>query len=650
MRAKHLDSRLLKINFYRSPSLFSYYEQNSQFPVSSTKYPNLPVFFHNRPHHLADHIGECITASHDITPEDIVVNSSSGGEFLVKSCDSDIEYSVHFGNTKRLPHCECQDWSKKILPCKHFIAIMRDFKEWNWPKFSKSYRSSPYLMLDANPAEVNPNCTEASRSDSDAPSDHQNSVELDLNEMQELQKPVDKSTASNCRDVLSEINNITYAVHDKRSITELHDTLNELLSKLRLSVVDDDLVVVESEADVKHGKSENKKAHERKPRTCSATRPKRGKRNSESAGQGAVDIAGKSAKLDASQANIACPGNSEILEEHVLEEMNHMDLLNMDYYRSMNSAAEAGTPVNTGGIQGLSENGNSTLLFNAGQSSEPRQDPTLDLTELSEKKDGDVFLTYSSTPGSFSKHEESLISRNEMVTHESINLAQSLLGDACPHLKGFQNVARGAVQAFEPVSGDFIQILHDGNLHWVCTSNVSFAGGKDPAAVAMFDSMNQGYVAKFTKQQLASFLCIQNAEMKLIMKSVQQQANTVDCGVFAIAFATSIAFGQDPSKQRFDVTKLRNHLFECLRSLKMSPFPEAKPCAGDIALSKRKFYTVELFCSCRMPYEKPKSEADLMAQCGSCKEWFHQRCEKIALEIFKASGINFFCSSCLKKV
>lgn len=44
-----------------------------------------------------------------------------------------------------------------MLPCKHFVAVMRDIKDWSWSKFPESYRCSPYLTLDEI---VNPKTTE----------------------------------------------------------------------------------------------------------------------------------------------------------------------------------------------------------------------------------------------------------------------------------------------------------------------------------------------------------------------------------------------------------------------------------------------------------------------------------------------------------
>ena len=112
---------------------------------------------------------------------------------------------------------------------------------------------------------------------------------------------------------------------------------------------------------------------------------------------------------------------------------------------------------------------------------------------------------------------------------------------------------------------------------------------------------------------------------------MQQQPNGVDCGVFAIAFATALAFGDDPTKKRFDVKKMRRHLRDCLKVKRMSPFPEiAGAEVGSVKadVCKEIKCVFELFCICRMPYEKPKKEDDFMAECDACKEWYHKRSSK----------------------
>ena len=55
---------------------------------------------------------------------------------------------------------------------------------------------------------------------------------------------------------------------------------------------------------------------------------------------------------------------------------------------------------------------------------------------------------------------------------------------------------------------------------------------------------------------------------------VQQQNGYRDCGLFAIAFATEICRGQDPSRAVFIQTQMRGHLFKCLTKRNMMPFPQ----------------------------------------------------------------------------
>ena len=60
------------------------------------------------------------------------------------------------------------------------------------------------------------------------------------------------------------------------------------------------------------------------------------------------------------------------------------------------------------------------------------------------------------------------------------------------------------------------------------------------------------------------------------IRPVQQQGNCVDCGLFVIAFAVILAFGNKPEMISYDEGNLRRHLVECLKLEKFSPFPEYK--------------------------------------------------------------------------
>ena len=54
---------------------------------------------------------------------------------------------------------------------------------------------------------------------------------------------------------------------------------------------------------------------------------------------------------------------------------------------------------------------------------------------------------------------------------------------------------------------------------------------------------------------------------------VQQQKGIADCGLFAVAFAVHLAFGDDVSRLTFDQFKIRQHLIKCFQKKEMQPFP-----------------------------------------------------------------------------
>ena len=53
----------------------------------------------------------------------------------------------------------------------------------------------------------------------------------------------------------------------------------------------------------------------------------------------------------------------------------------------------------------------------------------------------------------------------------------------------------------------------------------------------------------------------------------QQDGGPVDCGLFAIAFATELAYGNDPVRVSYVQSAMRDHLLLCLEQGKMEPFP-----------------------------------------------------------------------------
>ena len=52
--------------------------------------------------------------------------------------------------------------------------------------------------------------------------------------------------------------------------------------------------------------------------------------------------------------------------------------------------------------------------------------------------------------------------------------------------------------------------------------------------------------------------------LKINVMPVQQQTNSVDCGIFAMAFLICILFDENPKTQRFDEKLLQESLLQML--------------------------------------------------------------------------------------
>ena len=115
-----------------------------------TKYNSeLPDFLIDRPRKLIKHLKDRITSSNEVQADAISIKNLDEGEFLIKSSHlTDTAYRLHFGSNEAMPHCDCPNWAQTLLRCKHFVAVMRKFKEWTWAKFPEEYTSTPYLTLD----------------------------------------------------------------------------------------------------------------------------------------------------------------------------------------------------------------------------------------------------------------------------------------------------------------------------------------------------------------------------------------------------------------------------------------------------------------------------------------------------------------------
>ena len=92
-------------------------------------------------------------------------------------------------------------------------------------------------------------------------------------------------------------------------------------------------------------------------------------------------------------------------------------------------------------------------------------------------------------------------------------------------------------------------------------------------------------------------MCTHEHQVTLQIGVTQFQENSFDCGVYAIAFATELCYGNDPSQLRYDDPyRLRVHLLDSLKAQKITPFPSIKiKCQVGYLTDK-----MNIYCKCRL--------------------------------------------------
>ena len=123
--------------------------------------------------------------------------------------------------------------------------------------------------------------------------------------------------------------------------------------------------------------------------------------------------------------------------------------------------------------------------------------------------------------------------------------------------------------------------------------------------------------------------------------NVENQRNSHDCGVYALAFATKLAHRKDPSLCRWDGSDMRQHLITCFEERKLSCFPTIGRRRTPLGRRVRKFYSETLYCKCRQPNDPKRA----MIACDKCWLWFHKDCMGLdATKSFKK--MDWMCYSC----
>ena len=94
-------------------------------------------------------------------PTTFMVKSKRAGEI---TDDSKKWYNVQLGSDSVFPSCECVDFERHYLPCKHFFAIFHQTPGYSWECLPEYFRNNIFITIDNS---FTLHCTNCEKRDSD---------------------------------------------------------------------------------------------------------------------------------------------------------------------------------------------------------------------------------------------------------------------------------------------------------------------------------------------------------------------------------------------------------------------------------------------------------------------------------------------------
>ena len=215
------------------------------------------------------------------------------------------------------------------------------------------------------------------------------------------------------------------------------------------------------------------------------------------------------------------------------------------------------------------------------------------------------------------EHKSNILDKKGWLFDTEIQAGQILLKKQFPLIDGLHDPSvKGHL--VEPASTEFVQIVNVGE-HWLCLTSI---GVPCPGAVRVFDSLYRKPNAT-AAEHACHILLHTGDQVMFINEKVQRQMGSSDCGLYALAFATDLCHGIDPTSPRsYDQALMRQHYVECPEKGRMAPFPSST--RRVIYHNDQKRTLVQIFCGCRLPNDKKE-----YVQCFKCSGWYHLDCERV---------------------
>jgi len=238
------------------------------------------------------------------------------------------------------------------------------------------------------------------------------------------------------------------------------------------------------------------------------------------------------------------------------------------------------------------------------------------------------------------QRDRAILDSGDMVNDLIVNAAQKLIQSSFPMVGGLQDTIKSQTEFDSCSCENAVQIHHTGNCHWVTSAAVG------TRYVTLYDSRYRK-VTESIKVQLAQ--CYQElvdgmGNLNVDIPPVQQQKSGKDCGLFAVAFAVEAASGTENKKVgnvKFDQSKMRSHLIQCIEQGRITAFPRQLP-SQKATVSKHHKDTIKTLSCCNLPKEYAE-----VIQCDMCDELFHLKCLSLEPQVELE---DWMCPACVPPI
>ena len=233
----------------------------------------------------------------------------------------------------------------------------------------------------------------------------------------------------------------------------------------------------------------------------------------------------------------------------------------------------------------------------------------------------------------YAESKKRTLQSNYWLADSEIHAGKKRIKKQHPFISGFHSPSIWG-DLVMPEPSEFIQIKNTSGSHWVWLSTI----GSPSGTVKLYNSIRSSCPNKVVLEHASRMLFTKEQSITFVIPPVQEQIGPNDCGLFALAFATSLCQGMPPEEREYDQALTRRHYVDCLEQLAIKPFPGCQRLL--ILNEKMVVYEVKVFCSCRMPDDGKK-----YIECSRCQEWYHPACENIPTSAMKKKS-KWYCSTC----